>query len=172
MNNTINLENAHHVTLPNGLRAMLCHTPEASESFVSMAVRAGHFYDPTDCQGLAHLLEHMLFMGSRHLPKPNAINGFIEQHGGTINAWTGTEYANYHFSCSGDTIAQTLPEFADMLRKPLVEEDEQKNEKKNINSELEYKKKDDNRRLYKIHKETCNTQQHFAKVSVGNRDTF
>ena len=60
MNNTINLENAHHVTLPNGLRAMLCHTPEASESFVSMAVRAGHFYDPNDCQGLAHLLEHML----------------------------------------------------------------------------------------------------------------
>lgn len=128
MNNTINLENAHHVTLPNGLCAMLCHTPEASESFVSMAVRAGHFYDPNDCQGLAHLLEHMLFMGSRHLPKPNAINGFIEQHGGTINAWTGTEYANYHFSCSGGALAQTLPAFADMLRQPLFEEDALTNE--------------------------------------------
>ncbi|MEC8489024.1 MAG: insulinase family protein, partial [Pseudomonadota bacterium] len=90
MNNSIKLESAHHITLPNGLRVMLCHTPEANESFVSMAVRAGHFYDPNDCQGLAHLLEHMLFMGSRHFPKPNAINGFIEQHGGSINAWTGT----------------------------------------------------------------------------------
>jgi len=172
VNNTINLENAHHVTLPNGLRAMLCHTPEASESFVSMAVRAGHFYDPNDCQGLAHLLEHMLFMGSRHLPKPNAINGFIEQHGGTINAWTGTEYTNYHFNCSGDAIAQTLPAFADMLRQPLFEEDALTNEIKNIHAEFEFKKKDDLRRLYQIHKETCNPEHPFAKFSVGNCDTF
>ena len=172
MNNTINLENAHHVTLPNGLRAMLCHTPEASESFVSIAVRAGHFYDPNDCQGLAHLLEHMLFMGSRHLPKPNAINGFIEQHGGTINAWTGTEYTNYHFNCSGDAIAQTLPAFADMLRQPLFEEDALTNEIKNIHAEFEFKKKDDLRRLYQIHKETCNPEHPFAKFSVGNCDTF
>ncbi|GFD68034.1 insulinase family protein [Alteromonas sp. KUL106] len=172
MNNIINLENAHHVTLPNGLGVMICHTPEANESFVSMAVRAGHFYDPTDCQGLAHLLEHMLFMGSRHLPKPNAINGFIEQHGGTINAWTGTEYANYHYSCSGDAIAQTLPAFADMLRQPLFEEDALTNEIKNIHAEFEFKKKDDLRRLYQIHKETCNPAHPFAKFSVGNSDTF
>ena len=172
MNNIINLENAHHVTLPNGLGVMLCHTPEASESFISMAVRAGHFYDPHDCQGLAHLLEHMLFMGSRHLPKPNAINGFIEQHGGTINAWTGTEYANYHYSCNGDAIAQTLPAFADMLRQPLFEEDALTNEIKNIHAEFEFKKKDDLRRLYQIHKETCNPEHPFAKFSVGNSDTF
>lgn len=151
---------------------MLCHTPEASESFVSMAVRAGHFYDPADCQGLAHLLEHMLFMGSRHLPKPNSINGFIEQHGGTINAWTGTEYANYHFNCSGDAIAQTLPAFADMLRQPLFEEESLSNEIKNIHAEFEFKKKDDLRRLYQIHKETCNPLHPFAKFSVGNSDTF
>ena len=172
MNNIINLENAHHFTLPNGLGVMLCHTPEANESFISMAVRAGHFYDPDDCQGLAHLLEHMLFMGSRHLPKPNAINGFVEQHGGTINAWTGTEYANYHYSCSGDAIAQTLPAFADMLRQPLFEEDALTNEIKNIHAEFEFKKKDDLRRLYQIHKETCNPEHPFAKFSVGNSDTF
>ena len=172
MSNTINFENAHHITLPNGLRAMLCHTPTAHESYVSMAVRAGHFYDPVDCQGLAHLLEHMLFMGSRHLPKPNAINGFIEQHGGSINAWTGTEYTNYHFNCAGDALAQTLPAFADMLRQPLFEEDSLSKEINNIHAEFEFKKKDDLRRLYQIHKETCNPEHPFAKFSVGNSDIF
>ncbi|WDT87348.1 insulinase family protein [Alteromonas sp. 009811495] len=172
MSNTINFENAHHITLPNGMRAMLCHTPSATESYVSMAVRAGHFYDPQDCQGLAHLLEHMLFMGSRHLPKPNAINGFIEQHGGTINAWTGTEYTNYHYSCTGDALAQTLPAFADMLRQPLFEEDSLSKEINNIHAEFEFKKKDDLRRLYQIHKETCNPAHPFSKFSVGNSDTF
>lgn len=172
MSNSINFENAHHIILPNGMRAMLCHTPSATESFVSMSVRAGHFYDPNDCQGLAHLLEHMLFMGSRHLPKPNAINHFIEQHGGSLNAWTGTEYANYHYHCSSDAIAQTLPAFADMLRQPLFEEDALKKEINNIHSEFEFKKKDDLRRLYQIHKETCNPSHPFAKFSVGNSDTF
>lgn len=172
MNNTIDFENAHHFSLPNGLRVMVCHTPNLNETNVSMSIRAGHFYDPDDCHGLAHLLEHMLFMGSRHLPKPNAINGFIEQHGGNINAWTGTEYANYHYHCSGDAVAQTLPAFADMLRQPLFEEASLCNEIKNIHAEFEFKKKDDLRRLYQIHKETCNPEHPFAKFSVGNSDTF
>ena len=172
MNNTIDFENALHLILPNGLRVMVCHTPHINETNVSMSVRAGHFYDPDDCHGLAHLLEHMLFMGSRHLPKPNAINGFIEQHGGNINAWTGTEYANYHYYCSGDALAQTLPAFADMLRQPLFEEASLCNEIKNIHAEFEFKKKDDLRRLYQIHKETCNPKHPFAKFSVGNSDTF
>lgn len=172
MNSKIQFENALHITLPNGMRAMLCYVPTLNESYVSMAVKAGHFYDPDDCHGLAHLLEHMLFMGSRHLPKPNAINQFIEQHGGSINAWTGTEYVNYHYNCSGDALAQTLPAFADMLRQPIFEEDSLKNEIVNIHAEFEFKKKDDLRRLYQIHKETCNPSHPFAKFSVGNSDTF
>ncbi|MAI36370.1 insulinase family protein [Alteromonas sp.] len=172
MKNTIKFENAHHITLPNGLRVMACHTPDAEEAHVSIAVRSGHFYDPHDCHGLAHLLEHMLFMGSRHFPKPNAINDFIEQHGGTLNAWTGTEYANYHYSCHAGSLAQTLPGFADILRQPLFEELSISNEVKNIHAEFEFKKKDDLRRLYQIHKETCNPQHPFSKFSVGNSDTF
>lgn len=172
MSNTINFETASQVTLQNGLRILLCHTPNANESFVSMAVRAGHFYDPKDCQGLAHLLEHTLFMGSRHLPKPNAINGFIEQQGGSINAWTGTEYANYHFNCRGDALAQALPAFADMLRQPLFKKEALQNEIQSINAEFEFKRKDDLRRLYQIHKETCNPAHPFSKFSVGNSDTF
>lgn len=172
MTNVQKFDNAYHLTLPNGLRVMLCHEPQSSTSYVSMAVRAGHFYDPNDCQGLAHLLEHMLFMGSRHFPNPNSINGFIEQHGGNINAWTGTEYANYHYQCDGSAIAQTLPAFADMLRQPILNETALTNEIKSIDAEFQFKIKDDLRRLYQIHKETCNPAHPFSKFSVGNADIF
>ena len=120
---------------------MLCHQPKSDTSYVSLSVRAGHFYDPEDCQGLAHLLEHMLFMGSRHFPKPNAINSYIEQHGGSINAWTGTEYANYHYHCDGNKIIQTLPAFANMIRQPILDETALVNEINAIDAEFHFKKK-------------------------------
>ena len=151
---------------------MLCHQPKSDTSYVSLSVRAGHFYDPEDCQGLAHLLEHMLFMGSRHFPKPNAINSYIEQHGGSINAWTGTEYANYHYHCDGNKIIQTLPAFANMIRQPILDETALVNEINAIDAEFHFKKKDDLRRLYQIHKETCNPHHPFTKFSVGNTNIF
>lgn len=172
MTTSLDFENATHVTLANGLRVLVHCNPQSTSSYVSLSVRAGHFYDPDDCHGLAHLLEHMLFMGSRHLSKPNEINAFIEKHGGSINAWTGTEYANYHFQCHGDAIIQTLPAFADMIRQPLLNKEAIANEIHSIDAEFKFKLKDDLRRLYQIHKETCNPDHPFSKFSVGNALTF
>ncbi len=151
---------------------MACQQTDLSASYVSLAVRAGHFFDPDNCQGLAHLLEHMLFMGSRHLPKPNELNDFIERHGGSLNAWTGTEYANYHFSCERQSLTQTLPAFANAIRQPLIDVETMLNEMRSIDAEFKFKRKDDLRRLYQIHKETCNPAHPFSKFSVGNDETL
>ncbi|NMH59467.1 insulinase family protein [Alteromonas ponticola] len=162
----------HCLTLDNGLKVMVYHQPEQPASYVSMAIRGGHFYDPEDCQGLSHLLEHMLFMGSAHLPNPNQINEYIENHGGNMNAWTGTEYANFHFNCRSEALPSVLPAFADMLCSPLLASSSIESEINNIESEFQFKKKDDLRRLYQIHKETCNPQHPFSKFSVGNAEIY
>ncbi|WP_232364416.1 insulinase family protein [Salinimonas lutimaris] len=168
---TLNFFDATYLTLPNGLKVMLCPT-EGTTSFVSMSVKAGHFYDPENCQGLAHLLEHALFLGSQHLPKPNSINDLVERHGGAINAWTAAEYANYHFQCPGEALSTLLPAFADMLRRPLLNKQALVKEIQSIDAEFHFKRKDDLRRLYQIHKETCNPAHPFAKFSVGNAQIF
>ena len=62
-----------------------------------MSIAAGHFDDPKEILGLAHLLEHVLFLGSEQFPEANGFQSFLASHGGRINAWTGTEYANFHF---------------------------------------------------------------------------
>ena len=151
---------------------MFCQQTNSPTSYLSMAVKAGHFYDPTHCQGLAHLLEHMLFMGSRHLPAPNEINDLVGKHGGNINAWTGTEYANYHFHCHTASLPGIIPAFADMLRRPLIDKQVISNEVRSIDAEFKFKRKDDLRRLYQIHKETCNPAHPFSQFSVGNAEIF
>lgn len=55
------------ITLSNKLTAMLVHEKGVDRAGAAFNVNIGHFYDPKDTPGLAHLL----FMGSAKYPKEN-----------------------------------------------------------------------------------------------------
>ena len=65
------------VVLPNGLRCLLIHDEDAEKSAASMDVNIGSACDSREQQGLAHFLEHMLFMGTEKYPDENAYSEFI-----------------------------------------------------------------------------------------------
>ncbi|MGB0215536.1 MAG: insulinase family protein [Alteromonas oceani] len=172
MNISQDLNSTESLVLENGLRVLVIHKPEVDTCCVSVSCKAGHFFDPADCPGLAHLLEHMLFMGNDLIPEPNGINDLVEQAGGSINAWTGTEFANYHFQAHAQALPRLLPALAAMLGAPHFNQERIAAEIQSIDAEYHYKRKDDLRRLYQIHKETANPAHPFAKFSVGNELIF
>lgn len=49
----------------NQLEALLVHDPKTDKSSAAMDVHVGHLSDPKDFPGLAHALEHCLFLGTR-----------------------------------------------------------------------------------------------------------
>lgn len=53
---------------------------EAEEKFAacSLSIGVGSFSDPPDIPGLAHFLEHMVFMGSEKYPQENGFDEFIK----------------------------------------------------------------------------------------------
>ncbi len=51
--------------LNNGLKVLLISDPETDKSAAALDVNIGSMSDPRDLQGLAHFLEHMLFMGTK-----------------------------------------------------------------------------------------------------------
>jgi len=156
----------------NGALFYVAQDERLSHSLLSVSVKAGHFYDPEECQGLAHLLEHMLFMGSRRLPNSNEVIDLIKKCGGNTNAWTAGEHANYHFSCLPQYNHIALPAFFDTLCHPLLKKESIEKEVQSIDAEFAFKKKDDLRRLYQIHKETSNPAHPFSKFSVGNASIY
>ncbi|KAL6542868.1 hypothetical protein OROHE_010388 [Orobanche hederae] len=95
------------VKLENGLCCLVVHDPSISQNekkaAASMAVGLGSFADPKDAQGLAHFLEHMLFLGSTAFEKENEFDLYLSEHGGFSNAVTGVEKTCYFFDVEGDS---------------------------------------------------------------------
>lgn len=160
------------ITLNNGLRVLLIHNQETTKSAAALSVNAGHFNDPKDRQGLAHFLEHMLFLGTENFPDGSEYQKFISQHGGNHNAWTGTEHTCFFFDIAAVQFESALERFSEFFTKPLLSDSFVVNERENIDAEFTLKLKDDIRRLYDVHKDTINPKHPFSQFSVGNLDTL
>lgn len=60
-----------HVILENGLSALLVHQSDLDKSSAALDVNVGSFQDPEEYPGMAHFLEHLLFMGTEKYPVEN-----------------------------------------------------------------------------------------------------
>ena len=57
------------IQLPNKLEALLVHDPNTDKASASVNVNVGNFSDADDMPGMAHAVEHLLFMGTKKVPK-------------------------------------------------------------------------------------------------------
>jgi insulysin len=161
-----------HLVLENGLRVLLVEDFLASQAAASMAVAVGHFDDPGHRPGMAHFLEHMLFLGTEQYPDAGEYHAFINQHGGSNNAWTGTEHTNFFYTINAEVFEASLDRFSQFFIAPLFNTDLVERERQAIESEFSLKLKDDIRRIYQVQKATVNQEHPFSKFSVGNLDTL
>lgn len=58
------------VLLPNKLQAILIHDANTDKAAASLDVKIGSFSEPNEIPGLAHFLEHMLFLCASHRLPP------------------------------------------------------------------------------------------------------
>lgn len=161
-----------HITLKNALRILLISDPKATRSAAALSVQVGHFNDPIDREGLAHFLEHMLFLGTEKYPHVGEFQSFINRHGGSNNAWTGTENTTYFFDVQHDHFAEALDRFGQFFSAPLFNPESVDKERNVVDSEYKMKRQDDVRRIYQVQKETIYPAHPFAKFSVGNLTTL
>eukprot|EP00474_Spongospora_subterranea_P009440 CRZ09898.1 hypothetical protein [Spongospora subterranea] len=94
----------------------------AKPAAVALGVTVGHFHDPPEFPGLAHLLEHMLFIGRP--PDENSWESFLSEHGGWSNASTSEETTLYFYEIHPDYLAESLTRFVQqfLIDPPLCAE--------------------------------------------------
>ena len=113
------------VELSNGIVALLTtDSTENAEAAASLNVNVGSADDPAQVQGLAHFLEHMMFLGSTRYPTPNEVSAYLQAHGGRINAYTDELNTNYQLSVANEALPGALDRFAAMFEWPLLADDD------------------------------------------------
>lgn len=83
--------------LDNGIEVLIISDSSTHKSAVAMTLGVGFYCDPDDYQGLAHFLEHMLFMGTKKYPDPGFFMKYMNKYGGSSNAMTSDESTTYFF---------------------------------------------------------------------------
>ncbi|XP_023307917.2 nardilysin-like [Lucilia cuprina] len=100
-------------------------------------VDVGAFSQPENCQGLAHFLEHMIFMGSKKYPKENSFDTHINKYGGSNNACTDAENTLFYFEVDEKHLDSSMDCFAAQLKEPLLKEDSMTRERQAVESEFQ-----------------------------------
>ncbi|WP_181445672.1 M16 family metallopeptidase [Picosynechococcus sp. PCC 11901] len=106
-------------TLPNGLQVVHQYLPGTPVVVTDVWVKAGAIAEPTEWEGMAHFLEHMIFKGS-HQVCPGEFDQIVETCGGLSNAATSYDYAHFYLSTTGDRLPETLPYLSDILRNATI----------------------------------------------------
>lgn len=160
------------VTLENGLTALLVSDPEADKAAVSLNVSVGSAQDPGDLAGLAHFLEHMLFLGTEPYPEADAYQGYLTRHGGSHNAFTAPQDTNYFFDIEPDALAGALDRFSQFFIAPLFNADRLESERNVVHSEYMARIRDEGRRENDVLNRVLNPEHPFTGFSVGSRETL
>ena len=82
--------------LSNELKVILVSDPATDKAAAALNVMVGSMSDPEHLPGLAHYLEHMLFLGTEKYPEENSYAKYLSENAGSSNAYTGNKINNGH----------------------------------------------------------------------------
>jgi insulysin len=161
-----------YMQLENGLKVLLVNTPDADKASAAMSVSVGSMDDPDGREGLAHFLEHMLFLGTEPYPEPDEYQQFIKQNGGSHNAFTSYAQTTYFFDIDNEQLPGALDRFSPFFISPTFDAAYVDREKNAVNAEYSSNLKEDGRRIYSAQKMAMNPDFGFSHFSTGNLDTL
>lgn len=159
-------------TLPNQMKVLVISDPQTDKAAASLDVNVGSNANPAKRQGLAHFLEHMLFLGTQKYPEADSYQAFISANGGNHNAYTAYENTNYFFDIQAAQLEPALDRFAQFFIAPLFSEAYVDRERHAVNSEYQSKLRDDARRGYSATKRVMNPDHSYSQFAVGNLETL
>ncbi|OXB59104.1 hypothetical protein ASZ78_011449 [Callipepla squamata] len=142
------------------------------QSAAALCVAAGSFSDPEDLPGLAHFLEHMVFMGSLKYPDENGFDAFLKKHGGSDNASTDCERTVFQFDVQRKYFKEALDRWAQFFIHPLMIRDAIDREVEAVDSEYQLARPSDANRKDMLFGSLARPGHPMKKFFWGNADTL
>lgn len=160
------------LTLENALPVLLISDPDAPKAAAALSVNVGSGDNPPGRGGLAHFLEHMLFLGTDKYPNAAEYEQFITEHGGNRNAYTSFQETNYFFDVNSQHLPEALDRFAQFFIAPRFDAQYVDREKNAVEAEYQMSLKSDGRRGLDVLQEVMNAEHPYSQFSVGSLQTL
>jgi predicted Zn-dependent peptidase len=128
-------EHIQRTVLPNGIRVLSEYVDSVYSVSLGFWVLAGSQDEEATENGIAHLLEHMVFKGTRKR-SAFAIAHEIESLGGNINAFTSRNVTCYHVQLLHENLAKGIDVLSDLVMHGRFDHNEMEKEKGVIIEEI------------------------------------
>ena len=161
-----------HLTLANGLHLCLRHAPRLKRCAAVLRVAAGSHDAPLAWPGLAHFLEHLLFLGTERFPAGEGLMTYVQRHGGQVNASTRERVTEFFFELPVSTFDEGLVRLADMLTHPRLAIDDQLRERDVLHAEFVAWSEDANAQQKVALLEGLAADHPLRGFHAGNRDSL
>lgn len=125
-----------HRYLDNGMEVHLTESRFAPLVSLQIWVKTGSIDEEDHEAGVAHVLEHMLFKGTKKFPEPAGIAALIEAAGGDVNAYTTFDHTVYYLTGPADFVTRGAEILLDVVSDSLIDEEELARELEVIREEI------------------------------------
>ena len=156
--------------LENGLTVVSEHMPGVRSVAFGAWVRAASLHEPREKMGVSHLLEHMVFKGTRRRSaKQIALE--LEALGGSLDAYTSREHTVYQARVLDEHLDVAADVIGDFVFAPLLRNADLELERKVVLEEIGMVDDTPDDLVYELHSEVLWGPHPYGYSILGTRDS-
>ena len=157
-------------TLSNGLTVLSEYMPGVRSVALGAWVRAASIHEPRERMGVSHLLEHMVFKGTRRR-SAREIALSLEQLGGSLDAYTAREHTAYQARVLDEHLEAAADVLADLVFHPALRAADLKLERKVVIEEIGMVDDTPDDLVFELHNQALWGEHPYGYSILGTRDT-
>jgi len=157
-------------TLPNGLTVLSETMPGVRSVAFGAWVRSASIHEARERMGVSHMLEHMVFKGTRNRSAKD-IALALEVLGGSLDAYTAREHTSFQARVLDEHLPQAADVVADLIFRPALRATDLSLERKVVLEEISMVDDTPDDLVFELHNEALWGAHPYGYSILGTRDT-
>lgn len=158
--------------LKNGLDVLLAPMPESPTVTALILFKVGSRHEKDELLGISHFVEHMVFKGNKFLKTPKDVAGFIENLGGSFNAFTSKEYTGFYVKVGAEFLPKALKWLGALVGEPLFLKEDLEMERNVIFEEINMYNDTPARQIQDYYENLIFKNSPLGRSIIGDRDSL
>ena len=158
------------ITLSNGVRLLAESVDYVQSAAIGLWCKTGSRHENEDEAGITHLIEHMLFKGTKRRTSKEIAEA-IEGRGGALNAFTDKESTCDYCRVLSDDVENGVDVLADMMLNSLIDEEELKREEGVVLEEIKRGEDEPGDHVHELHLEERWGHHPLGRPIIGTKES-